>query len=423
MIEIEISSIFHEVFLIISYVTGVISAIIVGRKNNIQPIITTLIILISTIFYLFFINFIVTHSGNWYLVLASGFPHIEKSFGLAGVIFGLILSGLLLRIPLSILYKFSFPILIIYGVSNLGCLGGHCNEVHTGLFHGRDYLNFLASFSIGNFLNKELLADASCLAILFKILAGGISATSLFFFLKKFKNPRNIFLMVFSSIFLISFISQFLIHPTTSHPVFNRLLGLNIFQWAMLMILSLMMLKVLIDELLRDRRKPKLRIKSTSTYKIFILYTIILYVAFHDASYIINTNPSIFIMGFSFTTILMVLYFHQRIRNSAIRYATILIILTAGSLFLQTSFFSPGNQNQDIINRSPERRLDNQNVKREQDPFHTILVNNERPQFVKPSYMKHESLILSPLNSMSDVFSMEYSKNSSAKEEIGVMGK
>jgi hypothetical protein len=418
MIEIEISSIFHEIFLIISYVAGLISAVIVGRKNNIQPVATTLILLISTITYLFFFNYFILHAGNWYQILQSVFPHIDRSFGLVGVIFGLTFSGMLLRIPLSILYKFSIPILIIYGISNVGCLGGHCSDVHAGLFHTRDYLNFLASFRIGPFLKTGLLADPSRIPILFKILAGSISAVALYQYQDKFKNPGNIFFSVFSSLFLISFVNQFLIHPVTSYPVFNRLLGLNIFQWAILTVTSLVLIYIFTNESSRKHRSPKLRIKAPSKYKIFLLYVVVLYFAFQDSAYISNTSPSIFIIGFSFSTLLLVLYFHERIQLTAIRYATILIILIAGALFLQTSFFSPVKENKDNINRTSEKKGDNRNVKLGPGTIHSIPAGKDIPQIIESHQSGDKPISLSPLYSIAEVVPEKSSDQSMGKPVI-----
>ena len=415
MIEIEISSIFHELFLILAYVAGVISAVMVGRKNNIQPVVTTLILLVSTISYLFFFNYFILHAGSWYHILRSGFPHIDRSVGLVGVIFGLIFSGLLLRIPLSILYKFSFPILIIYGISNVGCLGGHCSDVHAGLFHTQDYVNFLASFSIGPFLKKGLLADPSRIPIMFKIFTGFISVVVFYRYQDKLKNPRNIFFIVFASLFLMTFVNQFLIRPVIYYPVFNRLLGLNVFQWAILMVTFLMLIYIFTNESTRKYKSPKLRIKAPSKYKIFLLYVLVLYIAFHDSSYISNTNPSIFVIGFSFTTFLLVLYFHNKIRLTAVRYAAILIILLAGALFLQTSFFSPVKENKDTINWKSEETEDNRNVKLGPGTIHSIPAGKDRSPLIKFHQLGDEPIALFSLYSIADAVLEKSSDHSMGK--------
>jgi hypothetical protein len=56
MNETEISGIFHELFLVIAYLTGVILAILTGRKNNIHPSVSLLLILICTILFLLLIR-------------------------------------------------------------------------------------------------------------------------------------------------------------------------------------------------------------------------------------------------------------------------------------------------------------------------------------------------------------------------------
>jgi hypothetical protein len=365
-------------------------------------------LLIGTLSYLFFFNYFVLHSESWYPILQSGFPHVDKSFGLIGAIFGLYLCGMLLRIPLSILYKFSFPILIIYGISNLGCLGGHCGEVHTGLFHFQDYVTIMVSFEIGRFLGTGLLSDQFSIPILFKIIAGFIAIATLYQFKDKFKNPRNIFLMVFSSIFLISFTNQFLIDPSVSHPVFDQLLGMNIFQWAIMIVTSLMLLTVFTNESNRKNRNPKLKIKQPSHYKIFSIYAIIFFIGFQDSSFISETNPAIFIIGFSFTTFFLILYFHKKIRLSAIRYPTIMILLAAGILFLQTGFFNPKFGDSDYSRRNLENKTKNGGADSLREIHISSPVDHKNLPYINSHQLGHQSLTFSPINTFADIIVEKY---------------
>lgn len=369
MNEIEISSIFHEVFLIISYLAGLFFSILVGMQNKVRPVVTALMILMATLFYLFFYHYFVSYAGEWHELLRAGFPHIDKSVGMTGIMFGLILSGLFLRVPLSVLYQFSFPVLIIYAISNLGCLGGNCTEVHSGFFHFDSYLHLFQNRS--NLLTV-VLQDLPRFQILFKIISGFGIAAVLYSFRDRFRNPSNIFLTALSAILLISFVNQIFMQPVSGNSVFSRLLGLNIFQWAILMATFLILTHVFNNESTRNHRNPRLRVKSPSAYRFLILYGSVLLIAFHDSDWISKTNPSLFFIGFSFSTFLLVLYFHQKIRLSAIRYATILIILIAGIFFLQSRFFNPENENPETLKDIPEKGLDKRQVillKKIRQPF------------------------------------------------------
>lgn len=417
MNEIEISSIFHEVMLIISYVVGVFFSIQIGKQNHIRPVVTALLILITTVFYLFFYYYFMSHANQWFELLRPGFPHLDKSVGMFGIILGLIISGILLRIPYPVLYKFSLPVLIIYAISNLGCLGGKCLETHAGFFHFDTY-QYL--FRNGSTLFAAILDDRSRVQTLFKIIPGiGVAAT-LYLFRNRFWNPSNILFTAFSSMLLIIFVNQFFIQPVAGNSVFNRLLGLNIFQWAIAMVTFLALIYVFINESNRDHRNPRKRIKSPSDYKILILYLIILLTAFHDSSWISKTNPSIFVIGFSFTTFLLILYFHKRIRLYAIRYATILIILLAGILFLQTRFFSPQNQNPDVLNNPSERRLDREQVINQGRIVQRTPIEKEDLQFVEFHRLGHESLTQYPVHTFSDEVVDKYTDHPIQRENLVV---
>ncbi|MBS0001420.1 MAG: hypothetical protein KFF73_20710 [Cyclobacteriaceae bacterium] len=353
MNNIEISGIFHDIFLIIAYLTGVTSAILTGKKNNIHPSVTLILILMCTLSYIFFAEYFISHSGTWHQTLQSGFQHIDRTFGLAGIVFGLCLSSLLLRIPVTVLYKFSFPMLIIYAVSNLGCLGGHCTEVQTGFFD----FQVLATFNAWQFLQNGLMADHFSIPIIFKSLGGFITVALIYQFRGKFKNPRNISMLVFSAVLWMSFINLFFAFGSSASFMSDRLLGMNLFQWAILMINSLLMMFVFANESATKKRFPKLKIKQPPNYMIFSIYLVIFFIAFRDSWFLSDSNLQIFTIGFSLTTVFLIYYFHTSLQPSLVRYATIVVLLFVGSVYLQASIIAPQNTSGDDFSRISENNL------------------------------------------------------------------
>jgi hypothetical protein len=190
--------------------------------------------------------------------------------------------------------------------------------------------------------------------------------------------------------------------PVSDNSVFTRLLGLNIFQWAILTVTFLILTHVFINESTRSHRNPRLRVKSPSGYRFLILYGSVLLIASHDSGWISKTNPSLFFIGFSITTFLLILYFHQKIRLSAIRYATMLIILIAGILFLQSGFFSLENENPEALKNIPEKGLDNRQVILQERIRQSAPDKKQTFHFIRSHRLGHESLNFSPIESFSD---------------------
>ena len=343
----EISGIFHVIILFVSYLFGITSTILIGKKNSIHPSVTFMLILVCTLSYIFFSELFISHAGNWYPILQLGFPHIDRTAGIAGIISGLLLSGWLLRIPVSVLYKFSFPVLIIFAISNLGCLAGDCAAINGSNFS----LQEISLAAIWLLWHPGLIISHIDPAVIPNIIGGFTAVILVYGFMGKIKNPANMALVTLSAILWSVFISLFSI---PSDSIFNRLMGLNIFQWAILASNSLLLLSVIANESVTLKRCPKRKIKPTPNFILISIYLIIFFLVFPDSSFLSDTNLQIFIIGFSLTTVFLVYYIHTSIQPSMIRYATIIVLLGVGTLFLQANFPAP-----DITPASSEKIQEN----------------------------------------------------------------
>jgi hypothetical protein len=356
----EISGIFHLIALLLSYLFGVTSAILTGKKNNIHPSVTLLLILICTLCYIFFSELFISHAGKWHSLLQTGFPHIDRTVGLAGIVAGLFLSGLLLRIPVSIIHKFSLPVLMVYAISNFGCLGGHCGEIPKNVPGFQE----LATPDFWLYLQKGSLINYLDFAVLLKIAGGLAVAGFIYSFRNKIKNPKNLSLVVLSVILSMGFINLF---SVPSNAVFNRLMGMNIFQWAILVSNSLLLISVFTNESVTTKRFPRLKIKPPPNTIMISIYLMIFFLVFPDASFLSDTNLQLFIIGFSLTTVFLVYYIHTRIQPYVIRYTTIVVLLGVGMVFLQANIPTtqniPGNSKKagefDIWDIFPAEKVDN----------------------------------------------------------------
>jgi hypothetical protein len=346
-----------------------------GRKNNIHPSVTLLLILICTLFYIFFSELFISRAGRWHSILQAGFPHIERTVGLAGIVAGLFLSGLLLRIPVTVIHKFSLPLLMVYAFSNLGCLGGHCSEINENTFGFQE----LAAFDFQQFVQKGLLASYSNFAVLLKITGGLAAAGLIYSYRNRIKNPKNLSLIVLSAILCMGFINLF---SAPSNSLFNRLIGMNIFQWAILVSNSLLLISAFTSESITKKRFPKLKIKPPPNATMISIYLMIFFLVFPDSSFLSDMNLQLFIIGFSLTTVFLIYYFHTRIQPYVFRYTTIVVLLGMGMLFLQANIPTAQNASGDsgkaleidLRDIMPAEKIDNPLPSVQDNTLHEILI-------------------------------------------------
>jgi len=418
MNEIEISGIFHEIVLVIAYLSGVIVSIITGRKNHIHPSVTFLMILICTLSFLLFAYYSRFLLGTYYPILLSGFPHINKSFGLLGITVGLFLSGIFLRIPNTVLYKFSLPFLIIYVINNLGCLSGHCMQVEERILHFPDSINLLASIGLSQILDTIIFTGQFDYSSLLRSILGLIAIIAIYPIRKNFNNPRNLFLLVLSSLLSISFIVQFFTYTNSPSALFDSLLGLNVFQWGILMVNSLVLFTLIANEYTGRRKFPRLKIKLPSNFVLFSIYLTIFIITFRDSSFLSDTNPNLFIIGFSLTTLFLMYYFHKKIRLSYMKYTYLFILLGVGVLFFQARFFTPEDNIQKDPLRMMEKKPVDSNSAMISKPYLYHQQNLKQLQFIRSHQLGHRSLSLSTLNSFTDLSLLKYMDSKQVTLEI-----
>ncbi len=398
MNEFEISSIFHEIVLMLAYISGIFVSIRISRKNNVHPSLTFLLILICTLFFLLFSSLFKIHYNLLYLVLVTDLPHIDKTIGILGVVFGLFLSGVLLKIPSNIVHKFSFPFLVIYGISNLGCIAHHNPEMNSVITPLTAGLYSSTELYFSRYLFHDLFKNQMELSVLIRI-TGGFLAIGIIYYLKdKFTNSFNLCLTTVFFIFLVNFISHFFIASKQILPIYDRLLGMTIFQWAFLLFNVLIMLRVASNETTNHAKQPRLKIKLPSGILVFIIYVAIAIIAVQETSFLSKTKPTIFILGFSLTTIFLVYYFYYKIQRSVLRYSTVVILIVIGTLFLQVRLFDQNEKFPDSAT-IPKKQIntDQSDFSDKIEPVRISKVKN-LPN-IKIYHLSDDSLKFSSINS------------------------
>jgi hypothetical protein len=309
------------------------------------------------------------------------------------------------------LYKFSFPVLVIYVISNLGCLGGHCASVNTWFLQIPDSINVLATFNHQEFFQSVSITDQFNQSSSWRIIFGLIAVITIFPYRNKFKNPQNLFLLVLSVLFVISFICQFQTPEGPSFSLYDRLLGLNIFQWAIVTVNTLIWMILITNEFIRSVRNPRRKIKSPSSYTLLAIYLTIFAFSFRDSSFLTDANLNILAIGFVLTTISLIYYFHKKIRFSFIRYTSILLLLFTSLVFFQAKLYRP----EDTKQKDLQKRIINYKTQNGQERTRIVYpspnMELKQLQFVRFHQLGHKSLTLSTLNTYSDISKVRYTES------------
>ncbi len=145
----------------------------------------------------------------------------EKSI-LGGVlgIGGFVIAIAWLREKTSLVDSITIPLIIAFGLQNIGCLmAGCCHGIETTLFWGITYPGHIHSVH-----PVQLLLMLSCFIIAF----------ILYKTRDKFKVPLSFLLFGLSLFFLAKMFTEFLRDPVTDHSLGYKILGLKAIQWLQL---------------------------------------------------------------------------------------------------------------------------------------------------------------------------------------------
>lgn len=336
----EVSAIFHDFFFLSAFLLGILIAFILSILERVPVALTSLLILAATICYISCSGLTRAYFSTNNSELLEIFPHFDKTIGLTGIVAVIIISGKLLRIPVRLLQKLPLVLLIIITTSKLGCIAGSCLDYKT--YQSGSYeLIHLASVKSLPSLQEIISYLYSHMTLTTQLIVGFFGLGWTIYLINKFRRPWNLLLLTIFILLSNVFISLFYVKPFSSPLFSQRILGMDLIQWALLLINMLIGAYIIASESNRLVKYPKLKIKVPSYYFVFIFYISLTLITLKVSDLFSRTDPFIFLSIFMLTTFLLIIYLYNKIQQILVRYSVVVIILIAGVMFIQAKLITP----------------------------------------------------------------------------------
>jgi len=337
MIENLFSFTQQEFLFAIVYGIVMIAGIYFSHKRKIQPILTLLLILSSTIIYLIISNI---------LQLSIQQYSLEEGVSSGSVILIGIFSVLvfirplqkLFRIPTTVIHNLLIILLVFFSFFKV-------NEfLNSNPYFSFFILNVPVTDGIGSLSISTIQLSASLIPelinknmIFIELLIAIFVTVTYVYFTAKLSFPGNRLLFSILMLMVLFFISLFTVNPREL-PVFSdRLIGLNVVQWGLVLTGVLLAAYIMSKEMYTSRRIKEVLKRAPSEYQLLLFFLILTIISFQALSIFSNFEIKILLNGYLISTIFMVSYFLRRVEKYYLRYGTVSIILLTCILFIHAN--------------------------------------------------------------------------------------
>ena len=310
------------------------AGIYVSLRHKIQPILTLLILLAGSVVYLVVTN-----------VAGIGIRQYGSNVGIPGpaiVVAGIIgvlitfkiLKGMF-RVPSFLIHhllSISFLLFLFYQINAYFDNSQYFTKLmYLSISEGGIPLNIYTLQHTASFFPELLTTDSFFLSILSAVMAIFLYL----YFAGRFRHPGNSMSFAFVLFMILFFISLFNVNPSALPVLSERMMGLNVIQWGLLLICILYLAHIIAIEMGPSRRKREILKKAPAPYSLLIFYLLITLISFQASSVYRQFDIKVLIIGYFITSGVMVIYFLKRVESNYLRYGTVSIILLIFILFLQ----------------------------------------------------------------------------------------
>ena len=323
-----------ELLFVVVFTMAIASGIYVSLRYKVQAITTLLLMLTGSIVYL-----VITNLARISLLQYSSDTGACRSaiiiFGIFGVLITIKILKKPLRLPAFIIHHiFStiFLLFLFYQVTEYLLNSRYSTEwmLNFPLSDGSMALNFFAFQQTASILPGLYIYNGYFSEFITALMA----IIVYLYFAGRFKHPVNSLSFAILIFMTLLFISLFKLSPSELPAFSNRLMGLNVIQWGLLLVVILFLSHILSIELDPSRRKREILKKAPSGYTLLIFYLLLTFVSFQVNSLFSQFDIKVLLINYFITSSIMVIYFFKKIERSYLRYGTVSIILLTFILFI-----------------------------------------------------------------------------------------
>jgi len=189
-------------------------------------------------------------------------------------------------------------------------------------------------------------------------------------FTRKLKHPGNRFFFTLLMLMILFFISLFKINPPALPALNDRLMGLNVVQWGLVLAGFLLSAYIISQEMSTSKRKKEILKKAPAEYRLLTIFLFLILFSYQATSLFRDSEIKILIIGYFITAGFMVSYFLRKVEKHYLRYGTVSIILLACILYIYSDFSDSGSRKLndfDHIN-TPQKLIDPSFLQEEYNP-------------------------------------------------------
>jgi len=327
----------------ITYIFILAIGIYYSIKDNVSPVQTLLLILTGTLIYFTVTNLVRLNIFSQ-LSDENSFTNLIVLLGVLAVFTGVYITKNILRISLTFLLNLPLLILIALAIYETSSYLNESNALST--YDSYNNLSTPVFSELGLYINQSALIspELSLYNHLFlSIVVAVILVTLLWFAYKKIKIVGNKLLFTVFIINLFIFINMFNFNPGAFPAFNNRIIGMNVFQWGIILINILIIAYIIAKEIGNAGSAHRLKRNNPSYFLLFFYYLCLTVAAFPLSGFFDSTGLHIFIAGHAITTIFMAFYFFVKTEKAYVRLGTISVILLIWMFFIRAniSFNTP----------------------------------------------------------------------------------
>ena len=337
MIEDFFSFTQQEFLYVIANAVAMITGVYISLKHKIQPILTLLIMLAASIVYTIITN-LVNHNIQQHVSDVGLSGGTIVLLGFFGILTTLKILKKLLRIPALIIHNILsifFMLFLFYQVNEHLINNQHFTELILSypISDGSIPLNFTAFQQTASLFPELFVNDP----FFYEVMTAILAIVAYLYFAGRFRHPGNSLSFAFLMFLALFFISLFRVNAAELPALSDRLMGLNVIQWGLVLAGILILAYIVSIELDPSRRKREILKKAPSEYRLLILYLFLTMISFQATSLFSHFDTKVLLISYFITSIIMVIYFLNKVEKNFLRYGTVSIILFTFILFMHAN--------------------------------------------------------------------------------------
>lgn len=326
----------QEILFSATYIAILFASMYISLKHNVQPTLTLLLIFIVSLIYLAITSIVRTGFLHY-------FPGIESLDslivfpGIFAVIITIKILKRVLRIPYIVIDKLLGILFIFFAVSQINEYF-MTSPVMSSFILSKTHLAGVGIFQMGSLhlsasMFPELMLNNPVIYTIILILL--ISALFLYAS-SRFKHPGNSLMFTLLMLMLFLFISLFEAYPLELPVLNDRMMGLNVLQWGLILAMVLMTAFMIAKESNNGRQKREILFKPPGEYRILVIYLSISLISLQVTTFLGDLYLKLLFIGYFILTSYMIFYFMKKIERHYLKYGTVSIIMLIFIFFLRS---------------------------------------------------------------------------------------